>query len=412
MGTSQKSHEFIRSMFAEYYRGPFSLSVPPNVERREFGFLSLSQKGMMRHISFGSERELKSFLEKSVPSDAYVSCAYYEEPEAEMDKKGWLGADLIFDIDADHIPTPCGKAHDEWECGNCHSAGKGPAPERCPKCGSEKLETRIWPCNVCLDSAKAETVKLLDMLTKDFGFSEEELYVFFSGHRGYHVHVESEAVKSVDAIGRKEIVDYVCGLGLETAFHGLDVVDGKLLLASRNLGLKELGWRGRVAKCMHDLLSAEEKCTTIGLDDGPAKAIIVSREAILKGWCDHGLWSAVKGVSPKTMQRMVKHCIDSQSARIDTVVTTDIHRLIRLADSLHSKTGLKKVEFPLSEIDSFDPFKSAVVFRGGDISVSVSSSPEFTLGDETFGPYTDQKVNVPAAVAVFLVCKGRAEVAE
>ncbi len=51
-------------------------------------------------------------------------------------------------------------------------------------------------------------------LENDFGFSQNELRVFFSGHRGYHLHIENEAVRSLDAMARKEIVDYVTGLGL------------------------------------------------------------------------------------------------------------------------------------------------------------------------------------------------------
>jgi len=29
-----------------------------------------------------------------------------------MENKGWIGADLIFDIDADHIETRCKTEHD------------------------------------------------------------------------------------------------------------------------------------------------------------------------------------------------------------------------------------------------------------------------------------------------------------
>ena len=58
------------------------------------------------------------------------------------------------------------------------------------------------------------------MLENDFGFSADELHVFFSGHRGYHVHVEDEAVRSLDAMARKEIVDYVTGLGLAVLDKG------------------------------------------------------------------------------------------------------------------------------------------------------------------------------------------------
>jgi hypothetical protein len=43
--------------------------------------------------------------------------------------------------------------------------------------------------------------------------------------------------------------------------------------------------------------------------------------------------------------------------------------------------------------------------------VFVSDAPEFRLGGSVFGPYKEQKVEVPTAAAVLLICKGRAEVA-
>ena len=58
----------------------------------------------------------------------------------------------------------------------------------------------------------SETIKLLKMLKEDLGFAQKDIRVFYSGHRGYHVHVESEAVQTLDAIARKEIVDYLTGL--------------------------------------------------------------------------------------------------------------------------------------------------------------------------------------------------------
>jgi hypothetical protein len=86
--------------------------------------------------------------------------------------------------------------------------------------------------------------------------------------------------------------------------------------------------------------------------------------------------------------------------------------LIRLTGALHGKTGLKKVEFPVAAIDSFDPFRSSIAFKGGTTTVFVSNAPEFRLGDEIFGPYQNQKVDLPTAAAVLLICKKRAEVAE
>jgi DNA primase small subunit len=114
----------------------------------------------------------------------------------------------------------------------------------------------------------------------------------------------------------------------------------------------------------------------------------------------------------ETWKRIVDSCADSLSAKVDTVVTTDIHRLIRLAGALHGKTGLKKVEFPASKIGDFDPFKEALAFRNGTVRVFVSDAPEFSLSGETFGPYKNQRVELPTAAAILLICKKRAEVTE
>jgi DNA primase small subunit len=102
---------------------------------------------------------------------------------------------------------------------------------------------------------------------------------------------------------------------------------------------------------------------------------------------------------------------ENQAAKIDTVVTTDIHRLIRMNGTLHGKTGLKKVQFPASALHDFDPFVGAVAFKKGAVKVLVSDAPEFRVGGETLGPYKNQTVTLPTAAAVMLICKRRAEVA-
>ena len=399
-------------MFHNYYTRDYS---PNNsifmIDRRELGFF-LFEGLMLRHKSFKHGDELKEFLQSSVPSDAYCSCAYYEDPEAEMDRKGWLGADLVFDIDADHVPTSCKKVHDAWICGGCGFGGKGIVPEKCPICGSGKLNVKTWPCEVCLGSAKAETVKLLDMLIEDYGFSKSGVHVFFSGHRGYHVHVESEAVKTLDAVVRKEIVDYISGLGFDAVFHGISKKSWRRTHVLSSPSLNNLGWSRRIAKGVYDFILNAEKgdLIGIGLKRNVVEAILKNKDTILKGMKDSRTLSAVKGVGFETWRRIVDFCAQQQSAEIDTVVTTDIHRLIRLADTLHGKTGLKKAEFPASAIDDFDPFKKAVAFKKGVVTVLVSDAPEFRLGDEVFGPYKERKVELPTVAAMLLICKDRAEV--
>jgi DNA primase small subunit len=400
-------------MFREYYQS-FSLAKSISmIESREFGFASF-EGWMLRHKSFKSEDELKIFLQSFVPLDAYSSCALYKSPEDEMDKKGWLSANLIFDIDADHIPTPCNKIHDEWTCGDCSFKGKGLVPESCPACGSKKLDVKTWPCEVCLDSAKTETVKLLDMLMHDFGFSEKDIRAFFSGHRGYHVHVENEVVESLDAIARKELVDYISGLGFDPVLHGFDEKGKKTARFLQDFTSNALGWDGRIFNGMHDFISnaKKEDLVDVGMKGKTADVILKSKDFILKNWKDSRTLSAVKGVGPETLGKILEFCLQDQSSRIDTVVTTDIHRLIRLPDTLHGKTGLKKEEFPIGAIDDYDPFKSSVAFKRGTVFVSVSDAPQFRLGDETFGPYKQKKIDLPMGAALLLVCKGKAEVLE
>jgi len=405
---------FIQKMFRDYYLKDYSLnSFISMIDKREFGS-ALFQGWMLRHKSFKDSGELKEFLQSSAPSDAYCSCAYYEDPEAEMDRKGWLGADLVFDIDADHIPTPCDKVHDNWVCGVCGLPGKGFTPSKCPNCGGEKFEVSTWPCEVCLNSAKTETVKLLDMLMGDFGFSEKNIRVFFSGHRGYHVHVESEAIRRLDAIARKEIVDYISGLGLDVSFHGLSEESLIKTPSSQSSHLNEFGWRKRLALGMQNFVlnAKEENLRKIGLKKKKTETILQNKNVIQKNWLERGTWGAVRGIGLESWRRIAEHSAKLQSAKIDTVVTTDVHRLIRLADTLHGKTGLKKVELPVSAINNFDPFNSAVAFKTGAVTVFVSDAPEFRLDDETFGPYKKEKVELPTAAAMLLVCKGRAEVIE
>lgn len=408
-----KPISFVQRMFRNYYTEDYSFSSLSKIDRREFGF-ALFEGWMLRHKNFRNSDELKEFLQSSVPSDAYCSCACYEDPEADMDRKGWLGADLVFDIDADHIPTPCDKFHDNWVCGVCGLTGKGFTPSKCPGCGGEKFEVSTWPCEVCLNSAKTETVKLLDMLLLDFGFSEKDIHVFFSGHRGYHVHVESEATKGLDAMARKEIVDYITGLGFDVSFHGLSKEDLKGISSPQGSPLSEFGWRKRLVSGMKNfILNAKEKnLEEIKVDKRSARAILQNKDPILRKCLDRGTWGAVRGISFETWRKIAEQSVKLQSASIDTVVTTDIHRLIRLVGTLHGKTGLKKIEFSGSAIDDFDPFKSTVAFKTGAVIVYVSDAPEFRLGDEVFGPYKKQRVELPTAAAMLLVCKGRGEVIE
>ena len=394
-------------MFAEHYRQNLSCIEPPtSMEKREYAFLLFREKAMMRHKGFKDAEAFRGALLKSTPSDVYYSSAYFERPEAEMDAKGWLGADLVFDIDADHIPTPCDKHHDMWQCRNCGALGRGTKPTKCPKCGGLKFAEIGWLCETCLGSAKEETIKLVDVLEQDFGFSAREMRLAFSGHRGYHVHVEETSVRTLDSIARKEIVDYVAGIGLELATYDIN--------RDHVPSLEEPGWGGRIAKGVYDfMLSAtQEQLENVGLKKRNATQILKERDRLLESWKAKGPWKMLSGVGPESWKKILQQGISKQSVKIDTVVTTDIHRLIRLSNTLHGETGLRKVEFGVGEIERFDPLKSAIAFTDGTVRVEVVEAPRFRLGDTGYGPFKNQRVELPTAAAMFLLCKGVAEALE
>jgi len=398
---------FIQQKFLEFYEESASkIEGPSSIRQREFGFMIFKENMMVRHKSFDTVDALRTFIKENAPAHAYHSTAYYETPEVKMEDKGWLGADLYFDIDADHIATKCKEIHDSWTCKDCGFAGKG-QPDTCPACGSKRFDQRIWPCDICLNSAKKETIKLVEMLMEEFGFSSSEVTVSFSGHRGYHVHVTNEAVRELDAGARKEMVDYITGTGLNASFFSSAVGAFRLSSKTSVSALDDVGWRGRMVRGAYDFLFSAtiQNLMDLGIKEKRANEIILNKQAILNNWKREGPWRPMRMMGKEELRVILDYVIEVQSAKIDTMVTTDIHRLIRLPNSLHGKTGWLKVCFPVSHIDSFDPLKSAVAFKKGTVTIYVEESPKFRLGDEWFGEYERQKVELPMAAAIFLLCK-------
>ncbi len=169
----------IEALFRNYYRR--AQPDIPEIEKREIGLLTLDGV-MVRHKSFKSLDDLKSLLVDKPPLGLYYSVALYERPdERDMEAKGWQGADLVFDIDGDHLDTP-----------NCR--------------GMELLNLK------CLEDAKEEALKLLEALRNELGLEGVPVY---SGHRGFHVHVRSDEVRKLGAAERRRLVDFLVARNLD-----------------------------------------------------------------------------------------------------------------------------------------------------------------------------------------------------
>ena len=358
---------------------------------------------MVRHRGFRDPAVLMGAIRDLVPAHVYFSTAYYQDPTSPMEQKGWKGADLVFDIDADHLDTPCKPTHDSWKCKGCGTTGKGGAPKVCPKCKNDRMEEQTWLCDQCLRQAKEETNKLLEILYSDLGVDPSCLRIFFSGHRGYHVHVYSKELSVVGEEERREIADYVLGQGLDPQLHELEEVNAGGVRVIEGPQLGEPGWRGRIVAGIYDM--AGEPSTLTGLSPVQAKALNAwDRDELFK----KPFWSSVKGFGISTWKTMSAEAVERKSAKVDTVVTTDVHRLIRLPGTLNGHTGLLAMMVPEEKLDEYDPFTEALAFQG-QIKVRVTESPRFKLGDQDFGPYVNEDVELPASAAMLLLCKHRAE---
>ena len=227
---------FLRDQFHRYY-DTMKPTLPDRFGRREFGFMFWTPGIVQRHLGFSKEEELKAFLSSRVPTHAYYSSAYYDNPNAPtMEEKGWLGADLIFDLDADHLPN----------------AAKMSYPEM-------------------LEAIRLKIIHLYDdFLRSDFGFEEKAMRLVFSGGRGYHIHVFDERVWPLGSHERREIVDYITGKGLavdslfrESAFdkkefQGHTRVKTMIVAPTK----EDPGWRGKIMRGINSLAAKLETLTS------------------------------------------------------------------------------------------------------------------------------------------------------
>jgi len=378
-----RTQAYLRGRFGDHYRKA-EIIPPPDANKREWGYVPWTDgpgETYVRHRSLLDIGAPADFLARERPRHVYFSAGRYDNPSAStMAAKGWRSSDLIFDLDADHLP------------------------------GTDADDTYAE----MLDRCKGALRRLLDFLDDDFAF--EDLTVVFSGSRGYHVHVRDEGIQQLDRDARREVVDYVRGIGL----------DPENLVRTRMRGNATArvlptggGWGRRVHRRLLDVVADLESMNETaakarlqeldGIGEGRAEtvygAIQANAEAIRAGNLEAG------GVGLRTLvASLVGETVADENAQIDEPVTTDTNRLIRLPGSLHGGSGLAVRRIPREEIGDFDPLVDAVpeTFRGHDIAIEVTDNQQVELGGDSF-TLAEGVHTVPEYLGVFLMCRGRAE---
>jgi DNA primase small subunit len=383
--SAAKTIAVLKKAFREYYfNRSKAIEEPLKIERREFGYMQFGQRGMLRHLSFRSIKELDAMLVREAPSDVYCSNAYYRFPtEQPMQEKRWLGADLIFDIDGKDLGMPCVPSHSYSVCIQCGSASP-PAddeqrPYSCPSCASNKADYVSIPCSKCIDGCKKETRRLVDFLLSDIGLERSAISIYFSGNNGFHVHINDDAYIYLDPPARSDLVGYISGTGLMLESIGVRKTNTEDLFSIKfpKSGLA-FGWRRRIAEKFRINMTSATKLKNIVNQNGGYNAFKVELEKLVR---DMGV-------------------------RIDPQVTTDVHRVFRMPGTLNSKSGLSKTKS--SDLHSFDPFVDACLLGDGKVSVRVKTPVKLKLKRNSFN-ISKESADMPAYAAAYLMCKGLAE---
>jgi len=388
----ERTRAYLRGRFRDYYRRA-SVTTPPGAERREWGYIPWTEgpdTTMVRHRSLLDLGNLEEFLERERPRHVYFSAGYYEDPSARtMQSKRWQGSDLVFDLDADHLPNV--------------TLGEDSYAEMLSKC-------------------KAALLRLVDLLERDFGY--DDLTIAFSGGRGYHVHVRDERVKELERNERREIVDYLRGNGLD--LDSLVVEEGVGGMGLKNPTTRRTlptdgGWGRRTTDTIDDfvdeLLTRDEDDAVEylqsleGVGEKSAQAIynVVSNntDAVRAGNVD------VHPAFLKIARMLVERTVDEQEAPIDEPVTTDTNRLIRFPGTLHGGSGLEVLRLTPEELDDFDPLTDAVpeTFVGHEIQVDIERPYTLEFFDETL-TVEPGVTTLPEYAGIFLMARGWAEKAK
>ena len=398
------NEQFLLQRFREYYKKTF-VSEPPALEQREFGIGTFGKKISNRHLSFGDREDFNSFLREETPFFVSYSAAYYEEPwRTPMQAKGLLGADLVYEFDADDIKTECKKEHDSWQC-SCGAQGKG-AIESCTACG-KPVKTEQWVCPKCLSAVKKQVFRLLDFLQDDFGF-QEGLEINFSGSKGYHIHVRSDSIKSLSQSARAELIDYLMGNGILP--ENIGFFEQNRMLFCPKPGA--LGWAKRLQVALADFVSnadSEHFAVAAGTTHKLAEKILSERkklsEQIQKGFLPQ-LRSAK---NREFWDNIVKYLLEREKLDIDRQTSIDLYKIIRVPETLHGSTGLAAKKLSFNNLSEFNPLNDAVVFSEKPVKLRIKKTPCFFLKEKQFGPFENETVELPEYAAVFLLARNSAE---
>ena len=352
----EREKRFILKRFSDYYRKA-NVEVP-SVEQREFGVGGFEKKIESRHMGFESNAALQNYLARDCPLYISHSIAYYKFPKATpMENKGWMGADLVFDLD---------------------------------------IHGGLFLSKEEQEKVRGDAARLVeDFLLSDFGVGRKHILVVFSGNRGYHVHVRDPAFRMLEGEARREISDYVAGKGLD--YRSFFSSEEKWKIYGPKEG--DWGYRGRFYRTAVRML-----------EENPGKIhrrlLKPEEAALLREGMRTGLWSKTSIKDIVERMRVVADAMPVQCIDVDAGVTIDTKRLIRVPGTLHGSTGLIAKE--IRSLDGFDMYRDAAAFGEEPtrvVALQDVPAQEF-LGSTMEKLGKGEQKEVPLSYGMYLLLKG------
>ncbi|AEC51628.1 DNA primase small subunit [Pyrococcus sp. NA2] len=313
----------------EFYSNEWSAKQIPKfildtLDMREFGFDHDGEGPSDRKNQYHDVRDLEDYIKATYPYAVYSSVALYEKPK---EMEGWMGAELVFDIDAKDLPLR--------RCD--HEPGK--------------------VCPICLNDAKEIARDTVIILREELGF--EDIHVIYSG-RGYHIRVLDEWALKLDSKSRERILAFVSASEIEDSGEFR-----RLLLEKRGWFVLSHGYP-RAFRLRFGYFILRIKPAHLingGIRRNIANKIVSSKEEIYEGFVRKGILASFpEGVGIESLAKMFALSTRFSKAYFDGRVTVDLKRILRLPSTLHSKVGLiaKYVGNDERDVMKFNPFKHAV----------------------------------------------------
>ncbi len=409
-GSLARTNRWVQSRFSQYYARA-QLDLPPRFTKREWAFLFFDKSFMVRHLAFTKRDQLQAYLRDQAPRHAYYSTAFYQDPGAHtMAEKGWKGATLVFDLDADHL-------------------------EGAAKMGYAEM----------LAAVKVEFVKLVDRwLIGKLGYDADDVHIVFSGGRGYHAHIEDNRVLELGSYERREIIDRISGNPVDLSKY-LEISSPDVVIASgrsptgRGYSKKtfkmpsesEGNWRGdvtREAKAffleIKQLVDSKKRPEAVerikvNWNTDSVKAIYLLEELLKQDVAGYspidrilinGTIDFSEGLGPEFWKPFFRNIFIRTLGEADEPVTSDIKRLIRLPNSIHGKTGFRVVTLTRDELTEFDPLTDALAFSKDKVEIEGLVDSALHLGGGDYSIEKGKRISLPEHAAMFACLRGSAAI--